>query len=215
MAKLNIPPSFAGFVLSCLIKALGRTLRWRIDDRAGLLQEPMPREPVIWLCWHNRILFAPVLHQHCFPLQRGAALTSASRDGEVLAATCGYFGIEAARGSSSRRGAAALRESLRYLKTGHDLCITPDGPRGPRYHLAPGVVLLAQVSGVPVMPVYFQPARAWRLKSWDGFVIPKPFSKVEVVFLPLRVIPRTDSPEAFEAERAALEAELRAGTRDE
>lgn len=197
------------------MKLLSRTLQWQVDDPAGMLRQKMPRSPVIWVCWHNRVLLAPVFHRDFFGMQPGAALTSASRDGEVLAQTCSYFDVKTARGSSSRRGAAALRECLQLLKSGHDLCITPDGPRGPRYHLSPGVVTLAQLSGAPVMAVHFQPSRAWRLKTWDGFLIPKPFSVMKVRLEPPQPIPRTSTPEEFEAQRLALEQLLLSGVHDD
>lgn len=215
VAKLRISPPVAGFVISSTIKLLSRTLHWRVDDPAGMLRRPMPRDPVIWVCWHNRVLLAPVFHRDFFGRQPGAALTSASRDGEVLAQTCAYFDVKTARGSSSRRGAAALRECLRFLQSGHDLCITPDGPRGPRYRLSPGVVTLAQLSGAPVMLVHFQPSSAWQLNTWDRFMIPKPFSQMNVRLDPPRVIPRTSTLEEFEAQRAALEKALLAGVHDD
>ena len=215
MARFHVSPKFAGFIIASVMKIVGATLRWRVDDRGGWLERPMPGEPVLWLCWHNRIFLAPMVHWNWFRSQPAAVLASASRDGELLAAVCRNFGLDAARGSSSRRGAAALRESVVFLKAKRDLCVTPDGPRGPRYHLQQGIVILAQRTGTRILPLHLRPHRAWRLKTWDGFVIPWPFTRVDVVLDPPWIVPLTTTPEEFEFERARLETMLRAGTGDE
>lgn len=117
----------------------------------------------------------------------------------------------AVRGSSSRRGALALRELRRLVAEGRDIAITPDGPRGPRYVLGPGVVHLAQTTGAPIMPVHARFSRAFRLKSWDGFNVPLPFSKVEVTISPMIHVPRDADAAAFERIRAHVEEVLRDG----
>lgn len=215
MARLRVSPRFAGFVISSVMKVLGATWRWRVEDRGGWLGRRQPGEPVLWLCWHNRIFMAPLVYWKWFRRQPAAVLTSASRDGEVLAETCRHFTLAAARGSSSRRGAAALRECLAFLKAGRDLCVTPDGPRGPRYSMQPGIVLLAERSGVRILPLHLNPRRAWRLKTWDAFVIPWPFTRIDVVLDEPWSLERSANLEDFEARRARLEAMLRAGVRDE
>jgi lysophospholipid acyltransferase (LPLAT)-like uncharacterized protein len=118
--------------------------------------------------------------------QRLVALVSASKDGAWLAAFFKLMGIDAARGSSSWRGMQALREMLAARQSGADIGITPDGPRGPCYDLKPGVVLLARLSHAPMILYCARFRSAWRLRSWDKFYIPKPFSTVEinVRFLP-------------------------------
>jgi lysophospholipid acyltransferase (LPLAT)-like uncharacterized protein len=114
----------------------------------------------------------------------------------------------AVRGSSSRRGAAALLHLTRRLEEQYDVCITPDGPRGPRYRLQPGALLLAQHARIPLMPFLIEYSSCWRLKSWDGFAIPKPFSRVMVTLLPLVTVPSNLSGEGFESARAAIEATM-------
>jgi lysophospholipid acyltransferase (LPLAT)-like uncharacterized protein len=94
---------------------------------------------------------------------------------------------------------------VKKLKEGYDLCITPDGPRGPKYKLSPGAVLLSQHCRVPLMPLAFEFSSVWRLKSWDGFVIPKPFSRIDLTILPLIQVLPTKTPEEFEAERKRIE----------
>ena len=118
------------------------------------------------------------------------------------------FGIGSVRGSSSRRGSTALREMAAILAAGGDMAITPDGPRGPKYRLNPGVVKLAQITGAPIVPLHIAYSRYWEIRSWDAFRIPKPFARVTTTFGPLHCVPPTTNDAAFEAERARLEAVL-------
>lgn len=194
---------------SWIVRALIFTLRIRIDDRAGVTKGPHP--PVIWLFWHNRLLMVPYLSERYLPHRPGTAMTSASKDGEILAAFLEKFNILASRGSSSRRGVAALVGLVRALRNGREVAITPDGPRGPRYVMNPGVVTLAQSTGAKVMPIRIHYSRCWRLKSWDAFMIPKPFSRVEIVLGPLETAAATTGEEEFERERSRIESILREG----
>ena len=141
-------------------------------------------------------------------------MTSTSKDGELIAQFLDRFGVGAVRGSATRRGSAALREMAGWLRRGHDVGLTPDGSRGPCYEIKPGLVLLAQLSGCPVLPISFHYSSAWRLRTWDRFYIPKPFSTVTFrVGEPFHV-PRTDGAEAFEAERRRCEEIMLAQMRD-
>ena len=108
-------------------------------------------------------------------------LTSASKDGALLATVAENYGMRAVRGSSHRRGVAGFRDMLRELEDGCCMCITPDGPKGPIYKCHPGVIRLASVSGLPIIPLCIDIPRCWRIrKAWDKFVIPKPFSRITV-----------------------------------
>ena len=189
-----------------LLRALALTLRFRVDDRCGITRGAM--EPFIGAFWHNRILAIPVAYQRYCRGRRGHCLTSPSKDGAILAGVMARFGIGSVRGSSSRRGTTALRELAAILEAGEDVAITPDGPRGPKYQLSPGIIKLAQISGVPVMPIHVSYSRYWELKSWDAFRIPKPFARVEVVFGPLYPVCPTADDAAFEGERARLQTLL-------
>jgi lysophospholipid acyltransferase (LPLAT)-like uncharacterized protein len=144
-----------------------------------------------------------------------AALISASKDGAFLAAILQDFGVEPVRGSSSRRGAQALLELSSWAARGYDLAVTPDGPRGPRYVVQDGVMALAQVTGLPIIPYSCRLGWKIQFRSWDRFQIPLPFSRCEMTFgEPIRV-PRA----VTDAERARLGAQLQAallaGTRGE
>ena len=191
-----------------IVRLIVATLRFRVRDDAGVLGGPAtPR--LIWAFWHNSLFVIPHLLNHYLSHRPGSALTSASQDGEILAAFLERFNVRPIRGSSSRQGAAALLEMKRLIEQGFDVAITPDGPRGPLYHLNPGVITLAQKTGALIMPIRVHYSRCWRLKTWDAFEIPKPFATVTIALLPLYRVAATSSDEEFEPERARLERVLR------
>ena len=195
---------------SWVLRALTFTLRLRFDDLAGYFN-PERKRPCIVASWHNRILILPVCFERFRNGHHLTVLTSASRDGELLSAMVARFGIGSVRGSSSRRGATALRELAAELDLGHDVIITPDGPRGPRYVLSPGIIFLAQKTGLPLMRVQVDYSRYWELKSWDGFRIPKPFSKVLITLHPFEQLVGVGGDEAVEEERMRFESRLKEG----
>jgi lysophospholipid acyltransferase (LPLAT)-like uncharacterized protein len=193
---------------SILVNLLCATLRYIVIDEAGFLEKPFPR-PVVILVWHNRILAMPAVYRRYYPKRKGLlVLTSASRDGAYLSEFVRCFGMGSVRGSSSRRGAAALLDLIRNLEAGFDLCITPDGPRGPRYNLGPGALLLSERCKVPLLPLLVEYSAFWRFKSWDGFAVPKPFSKVTITALPLIEIETGESEAAFEEKRKQVETRM-------
>jgi lysophospholipid acyltransferase (LPLAT)-like uncharacterized protein len=180
-------------------------LRFEIDDRAGVLQEPAS-ERYIGALWHNRLLLIAHVIWRFLPVRRGgAALISASRDGALIADVVERYGFQAVRGSSSRHGTAALLQLADVIASGRDPMVTPDGPRGPVYRLGGGIIFLAQKTGVPVRPVNFEYSSCWRLKSWDRFILPKPFSTVRVIFAEPHYVRSTMTDDEFEAERLRLE----------
>ena len=138
-------------------------------------------------------------------------LTSPSSDGEILSRLVGALGMGSVRGSSSRRGSRALLELVRIIRNGGDMAITPDGPRGPRYSLGPGVILLAQTTGASILPAHASFSRCLRMKTWDGFILPLPFSTISVRIDERITIPENLSEEAFEQARKNLEEILKNG----
>ncbi len=137
-------------------------------------------------------------------------MISASRDGELLADAIKRFDYDVVRGSSSRLGASAILQLSQTLASGRDVVITPDGPRGPAYELGPGIVFLAQKSGAAVVPVNIEYSSCWRLKSWDRFILPRPFAKVHVIIGSPHHVELSDTPEQFEAERQRLQQAMMA-----
>jgi len=190
-----------------LIEAVSFTIRYEWHFHSELLALPAGA-PVIFCIWHNRLPFSLIMYRHYVHRRqqppRLAALVSASKDGGVVARILEHFGVQPVRGSSSRRGPQALLELTRWAERGYDLAITPDGPRGPRYVVQPGAIALAQVTGLPVVPASYYLAWKIRMKSWDGFQMPVPFSRAVMKFgQPVRV-PR----DARTAEREALRLEV-------
>ncbi|MEM9235540.1 MAG: lysophospholipid acyltransferase family protein [Verrucomicrobiota bacterium] len=204
-----------GTTAGWLMRLLCSTLRFEIDDRCGLGEKGRFPKPVIYCLWHNRIFTVPAAWKKlCGGHRKAVVLTSASHDGAMLARAVGVFGIGSVRGSSSRRGVAALVALRKALRQGVDICLTPDGPRGPRYVLQPGAIKLAEAAGAEVIPIHVEFSSAWKLKSWDRFHVPKPFSRVRVIFDQTLAVPSGLSESEFETWRAEIEAVLRDGVED-
>jgi lysophospholipid acyltransferase (LPLAT)-like uncharacterized protein len=205
--KLKIQGRLARWLIAFgvrLLRVWERTLRYEVDDRAGILRRPVT-ENYIGALWHNRLLIFPLVLRRFFADRRGAALISASRDGDLLADAIRRFGYEVVRGSTSRLGATAILQLAEVLASKRDVVITPDGPRGPVYELGSGIIFLAQKSGASVLPMNLEYSRCWRLGSWDRFIIPRPFAKVRVLISHPHHVKPTSTPEEFEAERAGLQ----------
>ena len=182
---------------------------WR--DHSGLTGA-QGGPPVIFCLWHNRLAISMIVHRR-YP-RKLAALVSASKDGALLAAVLSRFGVEQIRGSSSRRGPQALLELTSHAKSGYDLAVTPDGPKGPRYVVQQGVIALAQVTGLPIIPVTCNTHPKICLKSWDRFQIPLPFSRCELILNKPIFVPRDADQAGREDRRNELQARLRGSSMD-
>jgi lysophospholipid acyltransferase (LPLAT)-like uncharacterized protein len=160
------------------IKLLAST--WRIstvhEDRWRPIYEA--RRPHVFLLWHEALL--PLLWQHRY--QAITIVVSAARDGQYLADFADSLGYGAVRGSSHKGAARALLGAVRELRSGRTVAFTPDGPRGPRRELKPGVVAAAQRGRGVVVPLHAEASRAWRLHSWDRLMIPKPGARVRIIY---------------------------------
>ncbi len=128
--------------------------------------------------WHGRMVLGLAHHAD----RDFTVLVSPSKDGDLMDTLLPRFGYGVIRGSSSRTGARALREMLRSLRVGGTVVVTPDGPRGPRHSGSAGVVWLARATGYPVLPMGMVADRAWRMKSWDAFTLPKWRARVALVY---------------------------------
>lgn len=201
------------FTAASILRLLFLTVRLHLDDRCGLSTNSVAN-PVILCFWHNRILGITLAFLRKYPKQeRGGVtvLTSPSKDGEILARLMDALGMGSVRGSSSRRGSRALLELVRIIRGGGDIAITPDGPRGPRYSLGPGVILLAQTTGATILPTHARFSRCFRMKTWDGFIIPLPFSTISVRIDEQITIPENLTEAEFEQARKNLEEILKNG----
>jgi lysophospholipid acyltransferase (LPLAT)-like uncharacterized protein len=194
-ALLRIVPP----VVAALLRLLGATLRYEsVFEQGGHADQP--GEPAVWCFWHRCLLTAACYFRG---RPRTTLLISASFDGELIARTIERLGYETVRGSSSRAGAAGLRALATVVQQGTTGVIPGDGPRGPCYLLKPGVAKLARLTDIPIYSFYLLPQRAWVLRSWDALLVPRPFSRVVIVWG--RPVPAPQSVEQEETTR--LEAE--------
>lgn len=184
-----------------LVRLWGMSLRFKVDP--DLIERANQAEPTIYILWHNRVFVIAEIYyrfrkQKGFPMN---GLVSASKDGAWLAAFFRLCGIRAVRGSSSRRAMQSMRE---LINVEGDIAITPDGPRGPCYDFKESAVVLMRLTRRPLVLLGIRFSKAIRLKSWDGFYLPLPFSKVELTAL------RLDDANALPVEsRAEMGAYLR------
>jgi lysophospholipid acyltransferase (LPLAT)-like uncharacterized protein len=181
---------------AALIRGLRSTLRLRYHGEAAVRAWEGSGERFILAFWHRHLLLMPYAYRG----RRISVLISRSRDGELIARTVARFGIDAARGSSSRGGAAGLRDLLRKAAAGYDLAFTPDGPRGPAGVAQPGVALAAAATGLPVVPVAIAASRCRRLESWDRFIVPLPLATVHIVYGEPMTVERRSDPALAAAE---------------
>lgn len=135
-------------------------------------------EAFIFVAWHGDLVSQPINYFNKRPNGKVKTMISQSKDGEIIAKVYSLFGIGAIRGSSSKGAAKALISTIREIKSGYDVAISPDGPRGPRFSVASGVVAIAQKSGARIIVLSSKPEKYWQFNSWDKFILPKPFGKV-------------------------------------
>ena len=216
-AKVRWHGRLAARLIWLLVSGLARTIRWRFEDRTGLFP-PGGEQPAIFATWHNRLAFALIIQRdfarRSTTNRRMAALVSASRDGGLLARVLELFRVIPVRGSSSRRGGPALRELMNAAQARHDIGLTPDGPKGPCYVVQPGVIAIAQLTGYPIVPVSYWLSWKKKLRSWDRFQIPLPFSRCHVTFGEVVWVPTDSSVTDRERLRMELNQRLTELTKD-
>lgn len=181
-----------------LVGLLARS--WRIRARNAEAWERLRAEkrPWVFALWHAVLL--PVAYKHSN--EGVAVLVSQHRDGELIARVLAAWGNTTVRGSTTRGGPRALLAMIKELERGVPVAVTPDGPRGPARAFQPGTLIAAQRANVPVIPIAVQADRAWRLKSWDQFMIPKLFARVTFAYgEPTMVGGASPREAAAEAER--------------
>jgi hypothetical protein len=169
------------------LRALAAGWRFEIVGAEHLAGFHPKGQPAIWVMWHAHFLPLLWLHRH----DGTTLLISGHRDGERFARVASRLGYRTVRGSSTRGGASALLRLIRSLREGAQVAIAADGPRGPRERAKPGAVAAALSTGAPIIPVAVSARPAWRLASWDGFLLPAPWARVRVAYgAPLRFTPR-------------------------
>lgn len=208
--RLKLSPGAARLLGGPALRTLAST--WRIslqdEDRWRTLHDA--RQAHVFLLWHEVLL--PLLWQHRH--QGIAIVVSEAREGRYLADFAVGLGYRPLYGSSTRGGTRALLGAVRELRAGRAVAFTPDGPRGPRRELKPGVVAAAQRGGAVIIPLHAEADRVWRLHSWDRFMIPKPFARVQISYgHPFEVAPGDIGfGDAVERARAGLDEVSGKGT---
>jgi lysophospholipid acyltransferase (LPLAT)-like uncharacterized protein len=196
--------ALAGASGATLLRALFATTRVERIHYERLEQFRRRREPVIFVFWHGHLL--PLVHYH---RREGIeVLVSEHSDGEYIAQILRRYGFGTVRGSTTRGGMRGLRGLVRAAREGRDLAVTPDGPRGPRHEVKPGALATARMTGLPLVPLAVSVSSAWRLDSWDRFLVPKPFSRVRIEYLPPRFVPRDASRRELETLAEGLAGDL-------
>jgi lysophospholipid acyltransferase (LPLAT)-like uncharacterized protein len=195
------------WIAALYIRLVRHTGPWSLIKDDALAPFGSFGKPFILCFWHGRILMMPYVWQREDAIHM---LISQHRDGQLIAKTVGHFSIETIAGSTSSGGTSALRAMLKTLKEGRCVGVTPDGPRGPRMRASMGIVNLARISGVPIIPATFGVTRRKVLSSWDHFIVPFPFSRGVFVWGDPIVVARSADDEALEAARKNVEDSLNA-----
>jgi lysophospholipid acyltransferase (LPLAT)-like uncharacterized protein len=191
-------------LVAFLLRVLNRTLRYEVVVESGAAPATPPALQV-WCFWHRCLIScACYFHDRFQP----AVLISRSFDGELIARTIERLGFLTARGSSTRSGGSGLWALAKAVERGHPAAFTADGPRGPVYKVKPGAVKLAQLTGYSIGIFYAHPEKAWLLRSWDQFMIPKPFSRVAISWGRHVQVPKSEDPALIEAKRLEVEEAL-------
>lgn len=169
------------FIIWLIGSLLGKTWRITIHDPHCIDIYNDRGKKRVYCFWHAHLLVTAFTFRHTGK----AAMVSSSKDGQLAASVARRWGYDIVTGSSTRGGSAALRESLRLLRNNQCVGITPDGPRGPKRKAKNGVAQIAQQAGADVVAIRMKADRFWQLKSWDGFIIPKPFARIRFILGPL------------------------------
>jgi lysophospholipid acyltransferase (LPLAT)-like uncharacterized protein len=196
---------FAAFFGTWMVRLLVGTLRYRYHS-FGPVHDPYkipPGERYLCIFWHENLL----LPAYYFARPDILVLIGQHADGQLIADICGRLGFGLIRGSTTRGGVEAVRQMLRVAEEAH-VAITPDGPRGPRRQVQPGVVYLAARTGMPIIPMGIGYDRPWRMKSWDCFAVPRPWTKARCITGAEIIVPENADREQIEEYRRKVEEAL-------
>jgi len=141
---------------------------------------PIDERQHVCVSWHGELFLTPLIYRYTFKKHPASAIVSSHFDGSLIAGTLDILNIRPLRGSSSKGAKQVLMQAFRSIKNGEDVLITPDGPRGPRHSMSDGAIGITLKSKVPIMVINYQAKNFWQIKSWDKFVIPKPFTKIDI-----------------------------------
>jgi len=152
---------------------------WLTTSKKFHFITPIGEEQHVCVCWHGELFMSPQAYRAIHKKHPASAIISSHFDGSLIAGTLNLFSIRPLRGSSRKGAHKVLIQAFKSIKKGEEVLITPDGPKGPRHHMGDGAIGIALKSKLPIFVMNFTAENFWQLKSWDKFVIPKPFTKVD------------------------------------
>ena len=162
----------------------------------------------IFAFWHSRLYYLSYFYAKSVKKRKVTILVSMSKDGDYGVAVVRKLKQDAVRGSTSKGGPQAVRKLAERSAAGNNLAITPDGPRGPAFKVNDGIIRLAQLTGARIIPATYQATQKWKLRSWDGFIVVKPFGKVHIAFAEPMEVPRDLDSGEVDRHRKELETRL-------
>lgn len=202
--KKRLVEKFGPWLAYWAVRLLAKTMRFEILRSEIPMSFWKEEIPVIGAFWHSRLLMMPVVYKG----NKLSFLVSPHRDGQIVGRAFKKFGFMPILGSSDKRGSQALQEMIRAIRQGYDVAIVPDGPRGPCQRVQFGIIELARRTGAPILPVSFSASKKKIMKTWDRFLLPRPFSKGVFIWgEPIYVDPKGDR-QYLEERRAFLEKRL-------
>jgi len=140
---------------------------------------PIDDSQHVCVCWHGELLMSPQAYRKIHPSHKASAIISQHTDGEIIARTLQMLRIRPLRGSSKKGARQVLMQAFKSIQAKEEVLITPDGPRGPRHSMSDGAIGIALKSNLPIFIMNYQASSYWQLGSWDRFVIPKPFCRID------------------------------------
>jgi len=189
-----------------LLWIVGLTWRFEVIAEEGVVPIPFGQKspPEIFCFWHQCVLPAAAYFRH----SRAVILVSESFDGELITRILKMFGYDTVRGSSSRSAHRGLIGLKRVIMSGRTAIFTADGPRGPIYQTKLGPIKVAQITGAPINAFHFEPERTWTMRSWDHFLVPKPFTRIVVSWATVTRVPADLASGDLEPKREELNAAM-------
>ncbi len=194
-----LEPTAVGGAL--LLRLLGMTWRFEVERAPEYAAGAARGERFVFAFWHGRLLPLVYARRH----EGITVLVSRHRDGQLVTRVAEHLGFTTARGSSTRGGEAGVRELLARAAAGHDLAITPDGPRGPAEQVKDGLAFVASRTERRIVPIATASKPAWVFGSWDRFRVPRPFARVRIAYGAPIAVPVADEDARVAIESAMLE----------
>lgn len=206
-ARLAVLAAVAPPLLYAVLWLLSRTLRVDVEGLEGVRERWSRGARVVMTFWHGRQLLVAIAFPE-IPQARPCIMVSHHRDGEIATEMLRRWGVATVRGSTTRGAVSGLRALLKAHRDGHDITMAPDGPRGPRCVVKPGIVHVAKSMSGELFPVGAAGSRVWRLRNWDRMIIPKPFSRLLLLVGDPVPVPREASAEDVADACVAVERAL-------